>query len=98
YQTAKELLTDLRRLKQRLDFEAELERSVSPEAISSMKTISGAAALPTAQVTAANENAVSISSAEYIVSEIKRHKVGAGIVAMLFIVVLGTGLFFYLKR
>src|SRR6476661_7345883 len=31
YQTVKELLVDLRRLKQRLEFEAELERSVAPE-------------------------------------------------------------------
>jgi len=31
YQTIKELLTDLRRLKQRIEFEAELERSVAPE-------------------------------------------------------------------
>src|SRR5215470_15880664 len=33
YQTVKELLTDLRRLKQRLEFEAELERSVAPDSI-----------------------------------------------------------------
>src|SRR5215470_4505765 len=31
YQTIKELLTDLRKLKQRIEFEAELERSVAPE-------------------------------------------------------------------
>ena len=32
YQTIKELLTDLRRLKQRIEFEAELERSVARKA------------------------------------------------------------------
>src|SRR5882762_4530783 len=42
YQTIKELLTDLRRLKQRLEFEAELERSVSPESL----TKSGISAVP----------------------------------------------------
>jgi len=34
---------------------------------------------------------------QYIVKEIKRHKFGAGIVALLFVAVFGTGLFFYLK-
>jgi serine/threonine protein kinase len=97
YQTTKELLTDLRRVKQRLDFETELERSVAPEAISTIKTMSGSSPLPTMPVTAATDTA-HLSSAEYIVSEIKRHKVGAGIVALLFIAVIGTGLFFYLKR
>src|SRR6476661_6256921 len=33
YQTVKELLTDLRRLKQKIEFEAELERSVSPDTL-----------------------------------------------------------------
>src|SRR5258705_5106860 len=33
YQTIKELLVDLRRLKQKLEFEAELERSSAPDSI-----------------------------------------------------------------
>ncbi len=45
YQTAKELLTDLRRLKQRLEFETELERSV-PSGFAASR-ISEGAALPT---------------------------------------------------
>ncbi|HMF56993.1 MAG TPA: protein kinase [Pyrinomonadaceae bacterium] len=36
YQTAKEFFTDLRRLRQRLEFEAEMERSVAPELLSSL--------------------------------------------------------------
>ncbi len=100
YQTAKELQTDLRRLKQRLQFEAELERSVSPEALSSMKTVSGPAAASTASISATTypSAAPTLSSAEYIVSEIKRHKTGAGVIAVLLIAVLGIGMFFYLKR
>src|SRR5882724_5156924 len=99
YQTAKELLTDLRRLKQRLDFEAELERSVSPEAISSIKTSSGPVGA-TAQVSAATQPAAvpALSSAEYIVSEIKRHKTGAGIIAVVFVIALATSLTLYFKR
>ena len=34
YQTTREFLTDLRRLKQKLEFEVELERSVSPDSVS----------------------------------------------------------------
>src|SRR5437868_8384863 len=43
YQTAKELHSDLRKLKQRLEFEAELERSVPPDRVSNL--ISGTASL-----------------------------------------------------
>ncbi len=99
YQTVKELLTDLRRLKQRLEFEAELERSVAPETLSSIRTTSGASAFSTAAGSTTTRPAVqpALSSAEYIVKEIKRHKLGAGIVALLFVAVFAIGLFFYLK-
>src|SRR6478736_1134590 len=46
YQTVKELLVDLRRLKQRLEFEAELERSVAPESFT-RSAISGVISPPT---------------------------------------------------
>src|SRR5688572_25559369 len=46
YQTIKELLTDLQRLKQRLEFETELERSAAPVSFSRSK-ISELAATPT---------------------------------------------------
>ncbi len=101
YQTAKELLTDLKRLKQRLEFEAELERSVAPEKIAGMTTISDHAAIPTSATTKTTAEASvpqQVSSAEYIVSEIKKRKVGASIVAGLFILVVGAGVFFYFNR
>ena len=47
YQTIREFLTDLRRLKQKLEFEVELERSVSPDSVS-RSAITAAAAAPTA--------------------------------------------------
>jgi tetratricopeptide (TPR) repeat protein len=101
YQTIKEFLTDLRRLKQKIEFEAELERSVSPDtlskssvgAVAPIPTASGGIA-PTAETTAAHYP----SSAEYIVSEIKRHKTGAGILAALFVLAVGAGVFFYFNR
>src|SRR5688500_2789472 len=64
YQTIKELLTDLRRVKQRLEFETELERSSSPELITK-STVSTVAA-PTMQdraVTTAEKTATPVPSA-----------------------------------
>lgn len=101
YQTIKELLTDLRRLKQKLEFEAELERSVSPDSVTRSEitpvpasmTVSGQAAATTEQ-TGTHQP----SSAEYIVSEIKRHKTGASVIAALFVVLVGAAVFFYYNR
>src|SRR5688500_12227388 len=79
YQTIKELLTDLRRLKQRLEFESELERSAAPGSFSRSKS-SELAALPTSTHRAAPtaEKTIShVSSAEYIANGIKRHKIAA---------------------
>ena len=76
YQTVKDLLVDLRRLKKRLDFESEADRSTTPDhAPTSVATENS----PTASIDSARPT----SSAEYIVSEIKRHKTGVllGIIA-----------------
>ena len=101
YQTIKELLTDLRRLKQKLEFEVELERSVSPDTISrSGITPAPGAATVSGRVAATSEATVAppVSSAEYLVGEIKRHKKGAGILAALFVVGIATAVFFYFNR
>jgi serine/threonine protein kinase/Flp pilus assembly protein TadD len=100
YQTIKELLTDLRRLKQRLEFEAELERSVAPESFT-RSAISGVAspptiserALPTMEKTASH-----VSSAEYIVTGIKHHKVAALLAGLVVIALIGLGAYFYTHR
>jgi serine/threonine protein kinase len=73
YQTVRELITDLRRLKQRLEFESELERSAAPGSFSRSK-ISELATLPTSTQRAAPtaEKTIShVSSAEYIGGRIK---------------------------
>src|ERR1051326_1575993 len=97
YQTIKELLTDLRRLKQRLEFETELERTVP----------SGAAAIrssdipisPTTPERALPTKTVShVSSAEYIATGIKRHKIAAALVAILLIAGTAAGFYFYYNR
>ena len=81
YQTAKELLTDVRSLKQRLEFEAEQERSIPPNARS--ETAITAFNGPTLGETVEDQRmptegsvAHPTSSAEYLVGEIKRHKRG----------------------
>jgi serine/threonine protein kinase len=91
YQTAREMLTDLRRLKQRLDVGAEIERSIAPDATnphitaSALRGGSTLSAFPLDQRTVSLPTAPTTSSAEYIVQGISRHRVAAGIVLVLLI-------------
>ena len=95
YQTIKELESDLKKLKQRIEFQSELERSMSPEQYSA--ALSGMAeteihagphlsthstpVLKTNMVSAATQTRA--SSAEYIVNGIRQHKKITAIVAVL---------------
>jgi len=83
YQTVKDLLLDLRKLKQRISFEAEQARSQSGLVDGATATLDHFAT-NTTQPPAANTGTVApqptVSSAEYIVSEIKRHKTGVVLV------------------
>jgi serine/threonine-protein kinase len=104
YQTAKDLLIDLKRLKQRLDVEAEIERTSAPEsgrtnAVST--TRDGQGVVGTVHHSAALTGGLSkvtqsSSSAEYVVSEIKRHKVAA-LVVLAALAVTFTAAFAYLS-
>jgi eukaryotic-like serine/threonine-protein kinase len=84
YQTVKDLLVDVRRLRKRLEFEAELERSKPPDSFAGPGTASGS--LPTQTLENATKasliSAQPMSSAEYVVSEIKRHKTAAALVLL----------------
>jgi serine/threonine protein kinase/Flp pilus assembly protein TadD len=102
YQTIKELESDLKKLKQRIEFQSELERSMGPERYStSMRTLAdteihgslqplsshlSVAPPMTGQVQSAAPTRA--SSVEYIASEIKRHKRGAAGVAIAAVVVI----------
>src|SRR5262245_1370348 len=96
YQTIKELLTDLRRLKQRLEFEVELERSSSPGLIaqSTVSTVVPSTVqdrpIPTAEKTVTH-----VSSAEYIATGIKRHKIAAALIALMIVAAVGVGYYFF---
>jgi eukaryotic-like serine/threonine-protein kinase len=105
YQTAKDLLIDLKRLKQRLDVDAEIERTSIKEpggAIDGLTTRSGEAAVETvsgsAALTGSGSNiAQPTSSAEYVVSEVKRHKVAA-LVALAAVAIAFAAAFAYFSR
>ncbi|HJP92609.1 MAG TPA: protein kinase [Pyrinomonadaceae bacterium] len=99
YQTIKELLTDLRRLKQRLEFESELERSAAPVSLSRSK-ISGIEAQTTAPeraVPTVEKTITHVSSAEYIATGIKRHKIAAALIALV-VIAASVSAFYLYKR
>jgi eukaryotic-like serine/threonine-protein kinase len=88
YQTAREMLTDLRRLKQRIDVGAEIERSIAPEAAgnphitlsntrggSTLSAFSATQEARTAQI----GTAATVSSAEYITKGLGRHRLAIGL-------------------
>lgn len=99
YQTVKDLLVDLRRLKKRLDVEAEIDRSVSTEA--GTRSVHDSQAARTVTQTGSHTRSLdsgrATSSAEYLVSEIKRHKTGAVVGALAILVVLIGGFFLWTK-
>ena len=95
YQLARELSLDLKRLKQRVELDAELERTITPEA-QLHRSVSPTASNPVAASTAEAHVAHTVSSAEYVVGEIKRHKLAALLIVA--VIVLGlAGLVGYYK-
>jgi serine/threonine protein kinase len=97
YQTAKDLLIDLKSLKRKLEVDAEIERTVTPELRSPASTSSGptTATASGAVSTTTPAAAHSPSSAEYIASGIKQHKLAAAI-ALLVLLVAAFGVGAYL--
>ena len=99
YQSIKDLLIDLKRLKQRLTFEAEQARSqvpdaphLGPAATSQQVAInSGAGPASTAEIAAAPTG----SSGSHRLSEIKRHQLSTVVMAVLVIIVI-TMIAYYL--
>ena len=106
YQSSKELALDLKSLKQRLEFEAELERTGAPErgnAAQRVATGEPLAEIETAPVAAAQTGGASsdihtTSSAEYIVGEIKRHRRGALVVLTLLVAAIAAIAYFASSR
>ncbi len=95
YQVVKDLLIDLKSLRDELAFEAKLERSAPPD-VKSGAVASGA----TGQTvrTAKAEAAHPTSSAEYIVIGIKRHKRAAALTLVALAVAAAVSIFTYSRR
>jgi len=89
YQTIRDTANDLEEVIEEMKGMSDLERSVAP---------------PSSATTSATERAVSVSqqpasSAEYIVSGIKHHKLGAGIALLVLIVgAVGLGLYLHARN
>ena len=98
YQTAKDLLIDLRNLRRKLDVDAEIERTVAP----AIRSTSGGASHASTEVsppngaTKNNAKVSPTSSAEYVVTRIKQHKFAAAVVLLVLgAAIAATG--FYLR-
>ena len=100
YQSAKDMLIDLKHLKRKLEVDAEIDRTLSPEIRAAVAThshpgtptVSGAA--PTGAISIANR----ASSAEYIVSSIKQHKKGTFIMGGVVVLLIAAASLFYFVR
>ncbi len=92
YQTTKNLLSDLRRLKRRLEFEAGLERSAQPPPSGQAEA---GAAKGSAIRTGRAETAHPRSSAGYSATWIRKHRRGAAAVLAATILLLVAGIAYY---
>jgi len=95
YQTIKDLLVDLRRLKKKLDFETEVERSVTPDSSQAVHPSTAATVTQTGSHTATLDSVRPTSSAEYLVSELKQHKKSVFLVVVGVPILLGAILFLW---
>ena len=98
YQTVKDLLLDVKNLKHELEFSEELERSHIPRSTGSSNVVTGqvaenATAMHSGTLSTQNSMLQHLSSAEYLVSGIKSHKLIAA--PALLILILGAGFLGY---
>ncbi|MCA1626200.1 MAG: hypothetical protein LC778_20890, partial [Acidobacteria bacterium] len=90
YQTAKDLLIDLKDIRQDLEFQNQLERTASPNREEPKTQILNATT---------SDVAHTASSAEYVANEIKSHKRSVlAILSILLLGVFGLGYWFYSNR
>src|SRR5947208_1017015 len=109
YQTIKEFESDLKKLKQRIDFQSELERSMASQQYSAALggMVDTEIHRPTPPLTthplatpvlstgaASTVTQTRASSAEYIVSEIKRHKAGMAVAVLVVVAAAAAVIYF----
>ncbi len=88
YQDVKDLLIDLKDFKQESEFKAKLERSAAPSKTADTKAYKSASFTKI-------ENARTTSGRKNIVGEIKNHKLGFGIAAILIFAAISFGYWFF---
>jgi len=108
YQTAHDLLIDLKNLRRDLDIQGELERSVIPnretanpslENATQMYAADAAVATRSGQAAATQSVTTSSSSLEYAVTQAKSHKLATAMVGVLLVVAISTvGYFAFVSR
>ncbi|MBP6001861.1 MAG: serine/threonine-protein kinase [Pyrinomonadaceae bacterium] len=100
YQTVKDLLLDVKNLKKELEFSEELERSSVPQStgssnVSTVQRSENATAIHTGVISTQNSMPQQMSSAEYLVTQVKRGKYWILPIAILLIAGVGFGIFKY---
>ncbi len=95
YQTSKDLLIDLKRLKQSLELKAGIERSASSEQYGVPKSSGQSSNATSAMPRGATPLTQPASSAEYVVSQIKNHKRGVIAILGILLLAIATGAVIY---
>jgi eukaryotic-like serine/threonine-protein kinase len=97
YQTSKDLLIDLKRLKQSLELKAGIQRSSTPERSGGLSLSEQTNKVKSSPTEDGLSNRQSASSAEYVVNQVKTHRRGA-IAALTVVLLIVTGVLFYKQR
>ncbi|MGI9069592.1 MAG: protein kinase domain-containing protein [Pyrinomonadaceae bacterium] len=97
YQTAKDLLIDLKRLKQKLEIDVAIERSVAPKVLGLPPSGARVTDAKSSPPETGTPNPHPTNSAQYSITEIKRHKLGALSVLGVIVAAAVIGLWFFFQ-
>jgi serine/threonine protein kinase/Tfp pilus assembly protein PilF len=103
YQVVKDLALDLKKLKRHLEFELDLERTMTPEERTGpgLRVSTRDGLTETTQVSTTQTDSPPVvhttSSAEYIVSQIKTHKKASALIAAAVVMAVVAAVFFFFK-
>jgi serine/threonine-protein kinase len=107
YQSARDMLIDLKNLRRDLDIQGELERSVVPNretrsGISgdgaTQSVLSRSGSTQSGQIPPTQSVTTSSSSLEYAVNQAKSHKLGSAVIGLILIGLIGGGVYFGFLR
>ena len=97
YQTIRDTANDLEELLEEMKGVSDIERSVAPSTGPGLSSTPGATNAELAALSTASVTHPPVSSAEYIFSGVKQHKLAATVVVLLLIVGVALGLTLYLS-